>query len=43
MALEVTDHIWTIGELVDAALQGVLPEPTVRRVGGLRVIDGGRP
>jgi hypothetical protein len=25
MQLGVTDHVWTIGELVDAALEGVLP------------------
>lgn len=39
MQLGVTDHIWSIGELVDAALNGELPE---RKVGPFRVIDGGR-
>lgn len=38
MALGVTDRIWTIGELVDAAL---MPEPAGRRVGRFTVIDGG--
>ncbi|MGH7038282.1 MAG: IS1 family transposase [Stellaceae bacterium] len=42
MQLDVTDHIWTIGELVDAALDGVLPGPGGRPYGRFRVIDGGR-
>ena len=33
MQLGITDHIWTIGELVDAALEGTLPEQPGRRVG----------
>src|SRR6202011_1304551 len=33
MQLGVTEHIWTIGELVDAALEGVLPAPGGRRYG----------
>ena len=37
-----TEHIWTIGELVDAALEGVLPAPGGRRYGRFTVIDGGR-
>ena len=41
MALGVADHIWTVGELVDAALAGELPEPTGKQVGRFRVIDGG--
>ncbi|MGH6871001.1 MAG: transposase [Rhizomicrobium sp.] len=41
MHLRVTDHIWTIGELVDAALNGVVPEPQGRKVGRFTVIDGG--
>ena len=41
MALGVTNHIWEIGELVEAALEGVIPEPEGRRVGRFRVIDGG--
>lgn len=41
MAAGVADHIWTIGELVDAALAGELPEPEGRQVGQFRVIDGG--
>ncbi len=31
MALGVTDHIWTIGELIEAATEGVGPEPVGRR------------
>ncbi len=42
MALGITDHIWTIGELVEAALEGALPEPEGKRVGRFTVIDGGR-
>jgi hypothetical protein len=42
MQLGVTDHIWKIGELVDAALEGVLPAPGGRRYRRLTVIDGGR-
>jgi hypothetical protein len=42
MMLGVTDHIWTIAELIDAATSQNAPEPEGRRVGGLRVIDGGR-
>ncbi len=41
MALGVADHIWDIGELLDAALAGMTPEPEGRRVGRFRVIDGG--
>ena len=37
MALGVTDHIWTIGELVEAAAAPEPVEPTSR----VRVIDGG--
>ena len=42
MALGVTDHIWGIGELIEAATLGTIPEPDGRRVGNFRVIDGGR-
>lgn len=42
MHLGVTDHIWEIGELVEAALEGALPQPPGRRVGRFTVIDGGR-
>ena len=42
MQLGVTDHIWDIGELIEAATDGVVPEPTGRRVGNFRVIDGGQ-
>jgi IS1 family transposase len=42
MQLGVTEHIWTIGELVNAALEGVLPAPGGRRYGRFTVIDGDR-
>lgn len=41
MALNVTDHIWTIGELIDACLNGEIKEPVGRKVGRFTVIDGG--
>ena len=41
MQLGVTDHIWEIGELVGAALDGVLPMPPGERHGPFRVIAGG--
>ena len=42
MALGVTDHIWTIGELIEAATMETAPEPEGRRAGPFRVIEGGR-
>jgi IS1 family transposase len=42
MQVGVTDHIWTIGELVDAALDGAVPAPGGRRYGRFTVIEGGR-
>ena len=41
MALGVADHIWTIGQLIEAATLAEMPAPEGRRVGRLRVIDGG--
>ena len=41
MMLGVADHIWTIGELVEAATGPEMPEPEGERVGRFRVIDGG--
>lgn len=41
MVLGVRDHIWTIGELIEAATSQNAPEPEGRRVGRLWVIDGG--
>ena len=41
MMLGVTDHIWTIAELIEAAYSKDAPEIEGRRVGRLRVIDGG--
>ena len=41
MALKLTDHPWSIAELIDAALHGRPEEPS-RWYGRFRVIDGGR-
>jgi hypothetical protein len=41
MHLGITDHIWTIGELVAAAIDGTIPEIRGRRVGRFTVLDGG--
>jgi IS1 family transposase len=41
MQLGITDHVWTISELVDTALNGVVQEPVGRKVGRFSVIDGG--
>lgn len=41
MHLGIADHVWTIGELVDAAQSENYPEPP-RRSGPFRVIQGGR-
>lgn len=41
MALGLTDHPWSIAELIDAALHG-RPEEPRRWYGRFRVIDGGR-
>jgi IS1 family transposase len=43
MHLRVTDHVWTISELVEAALNGVVPsQPEGRKVGAFGVINGGK-
>lgn len=44
LALGVSDHIWSVAELVEAALAVTEPppEPQGRQVGPFRVIDGGR-
>jgi IS1 family transposase len=43
MALGITDHVWSVAELVEAALQGVVPEePQGRQVGRFTVFDGGK-
>ena len=41
MGLGVTDHIWSVAELVEAATASVIPEPVGKRVGRFTVIDGG--
>jgi hypothetical protein len=45
MALGVTDHVWSIGELIDAALATQPTDPVVTapdRRKRFRVIEGGR-
>ena len=45
MALGVADHVWSIGELIDAALGAVPPKPTPSapdRRKRFRVIEGGK-
>jgi hypothetical protein len=45
IALGITDHVWSIGELIDAALAAVPPKPTPtapERRRRFRVIEGGR-
>lgn len=41
MQIGVTDHVWTIGELVNAAVNGVTQEPQGKKVGRFTVINGG--
>ena len=41
MMLGVTDHIWTIAKLIEAATMDQAPEPEGKRVGRFRVVDGG--
>ncbi len=44
MQLGITDHVWTIGELVDAALDDVVDEPQPgKRSEPFTVYDGGKP
>jgi hypothetical protein len=45
MAIGITDHVWSIGELLDAALAVAPPEPSETapdRRRRFRVIEGGR-
>ncbi len=45
MTLGIADHVWTVGELIDAALGAVPPKPTPTapdRRRQFRVIEGGR-
>jgi hypothetical protein len=45
MALGITDHVWSVGELLDAALAVAPPAPTETapdRWGRFRVIEGAR-
>jgi hypothetical protein len=45
MAIGITDHVWSIGELIDAALAAVPPKPTTtapERRRQFRVIQGGK-
>jgi IS1 family transposase len=42
MQLGLADHVWSIGELVEAALHGTIAEPVGKRHGRFGVIDGGK-
>jgi hypothetical protein len=42
MQLGVTDHIWSIGELVNAALSNDAQAPVDRKAGPFRIIEGGK-
>lgn len=42
MQLGVTDHIWSIGELLSAALDGEIQKKVQFELGRLRVIEGGK-
>jgi len=45
MALGIADHVWSIAELIEAALSAVPPLPTPTapdRRRGFRVIEGGK-
>src|SRR3954452_1765357 len=42
MQIGVTDHVWSIGELIDSALASTAPAPDGRRHGRFTVIEGGR-
>ena len=42
MQLGVTDHVWTISELVNAALSGEILERVERAKNQFRVIQGGK-
>jgi hypothetical protein len=37
----VTDHVWTIGKLVEAAMTGMTQERKGRKVGSFTVIEAG--
>ena len=41
MQLGLADHVWSIGELVEAALHGTIAEPVGKRHGRFTVTDGG--
>lgn len=41
VAQGITDHVWSIGELLDASLDGAIPVFAGRRIGRFTVIDGG--
>jgi hypothetical protein len=42
MQLGITDHVWTISELVQAALSDGAQMQVKRAMGGFRVIEGGK-
>jgi len=42
VAQGITDHVWSVGELLDAALDGAIAVLPGRRIGRFTVIEGGR-
>jgi len=42
MQLGIADHVWTLGELVAAALDGMIPQPRGNKRGPFTVIKGDR-
>jgi hypothetical protein len=42
MQCNVTNHVWSIGELVEAPLNGVVPDLQGHKVGRFTVVDGGK-
>ncbi|MGA9474382.1 MAG: DDE-type integrase/transposase/recombinase [Terriglobales bacterium] len=42
MHLGITDHVWSVGELIDASLDGVVQDRVATEKRGWRVINGGK-
>jgi hypothetical protein len=42
MQLGLTDHVWSIGELIDAALDGIIQDKIDRTLRSWQVVHGGK-
>ena len=42
MQLGITDHVWSVSEMLAAALDGVIQDKVKTTLAGFRVIQGGR-